>query len=286
MSGTYEQLLRALQPLGEYKTDGSQLKFNCPRCEKELGNPIDKYNLEISLNKNACHCWACGLKGGLSFIIEKYGYADFAKLFKKDKKDNYKSQVEEKTLILPPNCGTVYNYPEIYDYLKSRGLTFEIIKERGILYCYDGNFKNNIIYPSYNKNGELVAFVSQNFYTKKYKKHLSSKFVCFYENFINKNSIIIITEGILDGLIVPNSLILLGTEINDKILDFLTDTNVLLILDADVNESLIESKIKQLLSTCSSVQSLILTEVQNDLNYFYVKNSKLLKKKLLPFYSE
>jgi len=283
MKGTYDQLLRALTPLGEVKVCGSQLKFNCPRCENELKNPIDKFNLEINFQKNAGKCWACGLSGSLYSFISQYGYKDFAPLFKSENKVNYE-ETKEKKVSLPLELSNVCNFPEVNTYLKKRGLTSEFIKEREIKYCFDGYFKNNIVFPSYNTKGELVAIVMQNFYTKQYRKFLSSDFVCFYENFINKNSLIIMTEGVFDGGVIPNSLILLGTEINDKILDFLIDADVLLILDADVNKDLIEKKVNQLKSTCKSVQYLILTPEQDDVNFFFTKNPNLLKSKLLPYY--
>jgi hypothetical protein len=284
MKGNFEQLKRALTPLGEPKNKSGQLAYNCPRCEKELNNPKDKHNLEISFQKEVCHCWACGLASGLSYLIEKYGYKEFAYLFKNNSKKYNKEDVKEKTLFLPQYLSTVYNQKGVFDYLKSRGLTSKIIKEREIKYCYDGPYKGNIIFPSYNKEGALTAFVTQNFYTKKYKKHLSSNFICFYENFINKNSLIIMTEGIYDGLVAPNALILLGTEISSKILDFLIDADVLVILDADVNSELIDSKVKQLNSTCKSSQVLHLTEKQNDLNFFYTKKPKHFKRTLKEFY--
>jgi|ERR1035437_3431897 hypothetical protein len=290
--GTHEQMLRALKPLGDYQMKGGQLCFNCPRCEKELKNPINKYNLELgNKNKNSVqtgfiyHCWACGISGSLYTLIKQYGYVDFAPLFKSDKKANYE-EVQQKHISLPLELANVYNYTEVYNYLKKRGLTKEIIKEREIKYCYDGYFKNNIIFPSYNSDGRLTAVVIQNFTTKKYRKFLDTEFVCFYETFINKKSLIVITEGAFDGLVVPNSLILLGTEISDKILDFLTHTDVLLILDADVNKDLIDKKVTQLKSVCNSVQTMILTTEQDDVNYFYVKNTNFFKRKLSSYYKQ
>ena len=163
-------IIKALVPLGIPKSVGIQLKYNCPRCEDELGYAVDKYNLEVQTEKLMYHCWACGQHGNLNMLIRKYGYKEFADLFKKS--DEEKSLEEEEgssELILPKYLMNIFNHQPAIDYLiKERGLTKEKVRERNIKFCYSGDYKNCIIFPSYDIYGKLNAFVSHNLNTKKY----------------------------------------------------------------------------------------------------------------------
>ena len=76
--------------LGEPKsemTDSGQLQYNCPCCAEEAGVDSDgKYNLEVNLKIGKFNCWKCGqthsMKGGLSFLIKRYGNPIIAKQYK------------------------------------------------------------------------------------------------------------------------------------------------------------------------------------------------------------
>jgi len=286
MKGSLEQLRQALIPLGEYKTLGQQFKFNCPNCENVLGYEVNKFNLELNYQKDMFHCWACGQHGNIETLIKKYGYKEFASLFKREKDlQNTKEVSKNDHLELPKNLMNVSLAPDVLDYLvKERGISREVLKEREVKYCYDGPYKDCIIFPSYTKERKLNAFVSHNFITKKYKKRKIKDCSCFYESFIDTRSLVIITEGVYDALTVPNATPMLGIGLDDMNLDFLSETNVLLIVDNDVNDSIIESLVKKLETVCNSVKNHKLNNNFQDLNHYHVNDSVRLMKELDKYY--
>ena len=272
VKGTIEQLIEALQSLGELKKIREQLRFNCPHCEKELNYAINKFNLEVSYSKEAYKCWACGIHGSLERLIRLYGNKHYLDLFKSSHTTQEEPEDKNKVLCLPSHCISVFVLPPVLEYLLSRGLTKQIIKEREIVFCTKDYYRDCIIFPSYNSKNQLVAFVTHNFITKKYttrKQH--SEFVCFYEKFIDKRIKIILTEGIYDSLTSINSLPLLGTSINKQLLTFLSNTDVLLALDNDVEKIVLDTVIKELKTVCN-VEVFKYPKFYKDLNDFSIKN--------------
>jgi hypothetical protein len=286
MKGNINDLLKALKPLGNFKRIGNQLKFNCPRCENELGMPPNKYNLEINFLRNAFHCWSCNQHGNLYGIIKKYGYKEFLDLFRIENLNEIDFKKEErKEVEMPRYVKSALSIKEVTNYLFSRNITKEIINKRDIKYCYNGIYNNWIIFPSYNIKNELTSILYHDFKNKQYRNKRSSDYIVFYENFIDKNSLIIITEGVYDALVVPNAIPLLGNEVNKKMLDFLSGTRVLLILDADMNEKIVIKRIKELKSTCKEVLIHKLTGGIKDLNEFSISSNELLREQLKVYYS-
>ena len=76
------------QPRKENKTK-MQFAFDCPVCsaEKDMPQGDGKGNLEISLNKNAYHCWSCGnthnTHGSITKLIKKFGRKEHRDKLKK-----------------------------------------------------------------------------------------------------------------------------------------------------------------------------------------------------------
>jgi len=281
--GSIQQLIQALTPMGLPKYLGSQIKYNCPQCENELGMDPDKYNLEINFAKQAFKCWACGQHGSIYTLIKKYGHKEFLSLFKGTKNEIVEEKQSE-ILVLPANLVSIFSIKEAYDYLLSRGLTKEQIKERDIKYCYEGEYKNCIIFPSYDSEKKLNAFVSHNLSTKKYKKKKNKDFKCFYESFIDKRSLIIITEGVYDSLVIPNGLPLLGLEINEELLDFLSECNVLLIIDNDVDETVRNTLIEKIQAVCIIRNHSINTDYK-DLNEYHINDKENLREEIKIYYT-
>ena len=138
----------------------------CPKCESELGNALDKYNLEVNYNKNngVWHCWACNQHGSLFTLIRKYGSKAFLDLFKNLEYGLLKTEEkEELPLELPKYSINVLNIPAAANYLlNDRKIPKQKIKERNVKYCYNGEYKDCIIFPSYDIENKLNGFVSHN----------------------------------------------------------------------------------------------------------------------------
>ena len=72
-------------------------------------------------------------------------------------------------------------------YIKNRGITNKDIIKYNIGYCEDGEYRNRIIIPSYDSNGNLNYFVGRDFYDSKlkYKNPKVSKDIIGFDLFIN-----------------------------------------------------------------------------------------------------
>lgn len=286
MKGTLQELINALKPLGEHQIRGKQIKFNCKQCELD-GNPINKFNLEIEFteSKKRWHCWCCNESGSLYKLIEKYGYPEYLPLFKGERLET--SAVPElniKLFALPDNLISASRNAVAFSYLKSRNVTYEQIKHFQIKYCYDGPYKNHIIFPSYNAVGRLVCYVSHSLSTKQYKTHKHKDFICFWENQIDKNSQIIITEGIYDALSLPNAIPLLGLGISDVLIEWLTEQEVLVVLDSVVNKKTQTQIEKKLLTVTDKVRFCKIPKEYEDSNDIAIKANNELISLLQTFY--
>jgi DNA primase len=283
MKGTLNQLIRALKPLGEIKQNYNGLKVNCPVCEK-AGSSLNKFNLEVSYSKGIFHCWACHYKGSLWKLIKERGYKEYLDLFKLDI-DQETTSLTITTFELPQYIINISNNKEAFNYLIERGLTFNKIKERGIKYCYAGDMKEGIIFPSYNLEGELTSYVIHYFKRGKYSVRKKDNHIGFYDSFVDKRSPIILVEGIYDALVVPNAIPMLGTTISDTLLTFLTNTDIIYIPDSDVKQRrVIKSMIIRLNTVCKSISYVKILSLYKDVNDIYVKNKVILTNSLKQYY--
>lgn len=281
------KLILALTPLGPYKSFGNQLKYNCSICEAN-GAPTDKFNLEVNPSKGIMHCWACHYKGTIFKLIQEHGVGDMARLFKREKHEETEEVNEEKKVLdLPREIYNVLKHKEATDYLLSeRGLTKETLKQRNIKWCFGGRYKGSMIFPSYTEDGVLNYFVAHNLSTKKYLMCKGvSKNVCFYQSFVDKRSPVLITEGIYDALVVPNSLPCLGVELNEEMLTQLANCDVILAFDSFVSSKVPKIASKQLREMGAMVQIVQVPNEYDDINELAVTNKTLLKELLLPHYS-
>jgi DNA primase len=244
--------------LGEpqrYDETIGQVTYDCPVCSydiKSLSKGDGKGNLEISIEKNVYHCWACGEThdtiGHLGKLIDKYGSKNDKKIYKLIRPDKFeKKEREYKTLELPKEYKKFEDiHPlhlprkEALNYLKKRGITQEIIDKFQIGICIDGEYGGRIIVPSFNKKGDLNFFVSRSWNPKsrlKYKNPEAPKdFLIFNESLIDWKKDIYIVEGVFDSFFLENSIALLGKFINDNLWEKLYDKakkDIIICLDGD-----------------------------------------------------
>ena len=280
-----QQLLAALKPLGVCKERNGQIKINCPICEKS-GSAIDKYNLEVKASSvgGFFHCWACNYKGTLYKLVKEYGFKEYLHLF--DTRPAYEKGEGKEAVIfeLPHHIYNVLNHKESTEYLLSRGLTKEKIREREIKYCYSGVSKGTIIFPSYSSTGELKAFVIHQPKLKKYYVNKKENFVCFYESFIDKRVPIILTEGVFDSLVIPNAIPILGTTVFENLLIFLSYTEVIYAPDGDLLKKIKKETFKKLQSVCEKTHFLSLPPKCKDINEAFIKDKVVLIDSLRQFY--
>lgn len=287
------------EPKNIYK-GGIQYNFNCPNCAKKhnLGIPDGKYNLEINIantNKNyntsmVYKCWKCGISGKLKNLLKYHAKKNDYNLFLDIEDDLYIPSEHEENInpelpdefvsfrdinLKKPKSGKAYDYV-----LKERCIRENIIKKFNVGVCFDGEYKNKIIIPSYDKDGKLNYFISRSFNEKDYIKHKAPKIpksnFIGNEYFVNFNSTVYIVEGAFDMLSLPiNTVPLYGKYMFSNLIHKLYkfNPNVIIWLDPDAfkENNFKQANLKVPKSTKEIYKSLLYHGITN---VKYVHNTK------------
>ena len=134
-----------------------------------------------------------------------------------------------------------------HKYLHSRGITKADILKWKIGYCFGGEYRNRIIIPSFNDDGDVSYFMARSYNgdSYKYKNPRTSKNIVFNELYIDWNEDLTIVEGIFDAITAGNSVPILGSTLrsdSDLIRKIVyNDTPVYIALDPDARKK--ENKI-------------------------------------------
>ena len=239
--------------LGRFRDQGSEKLFYCPECDHH------KRKLSINLDRGAFKCWICNYRGkSIRRLVRKHGtysqlkdwdevygrpdIANFDFLFA-EKKEEPKVQIQ-----MPNNFRSLLRKDlkfvdrEPFNYLAKRGLTKEDIIKWKIGYCNSGDFKNRIIIPSFNDDGDLNYFIARNYRGDyyKYKNPKVNKDVVFNELFIDWDKDLTIVEGVFDAINAGNAVPILGSSLHSgsnllrKIVR--NDTPCYIALDADASK--------------------------------------------------
>ena len=222
-------LVNSVLGVGKQTSKGNQA-YHCPFCNHH------KPKLEINFTENKeginpWNCWVCNTKGKKLYYLFKKLKATPEKFQELGKltKTNIKVDdiiVEEK-IELPKEFKSIINNNDIiakkaYKYLKERNVTNEDIIKYNIGYCAFGKYKNMVIIPSYDENGELNYFISRSFEKDafiKYRNPDCSRDIIAFELFINWSSPLILCEGAFDALAIKrNAIPLLGKNLQKTLL--------------------------------------------------------------------
>jgi len=235
-----------------YESKG-QISFDCPVCarEKGLDKGDGKGNLEINYFRHVYKCWACadtdGTQGPLGKLFDQFGTKKQKKVYNLIKPEEQK-QLDKKIpkLRLPEGFMTFAEsnsrfipHIEAMRYLKSRGITDEIIEKYKIGYTVQGNFAYRIIVPSFNGNGELNYFIARAWTPRKmkYKNPTAEKDkIIFNEHLIDWEKDIFLVEGVFDGFFLENSIPMLGKKISSLLFETLYNkakSNITICTDGD-----------------------------------------------------
>ena len=134
------------------------------------------------------------------------------------------SKVIEETVELPEDFISLANknLPMssrfALKYLQDRAITKEDILMWKIGYCNKGEYKDRIVIPSFNNDGNVNYFIARS-YTNSFPKYMNpkvSKDIVFNELFIDWNKDIVLVEGIFDAMKAENAIPLLGSTLNEK----------------------------------------------------------------------
>lgn len=228
----------------------SQLQFNCPVCrENNMGVETNSYHLEVNLIKSKYLCWKCqteGTYGRIGKLIKQYGGVERLNEYKaalKEIKETRLFQLDlstgEKIIIEDVDdedkvkfVDHVYEFDfkdnnEIektaLNYLLLRGFSKEQITKYNLKYttgdCFNKLWNYRIIIPSYDKHNTLNYYTGRDYSGTSKMKYLNCedferKEIIFNEKFLEWNGDIVLIEGPLDHLSVPNSAPIMGKSLN------------------------------------------------------------------------
>mgnify|MGYP003639351452 CR=1 FL=1 len=245
--------------IGNYADKGDELLFACPACNHH------KRKFSVNLDKGFYKCWICDYRGrNIRRVVRRFGsftqlqkwdeitdrsdLERFADLFMESERveDAEKLELPEEFISL---CTEQIPATGMYAlrYLQKRGVTRADILKWKIGYCFSGEYRNRIIIPSFDKEGDISYFIARSYSgdSYKYKNPRVSKNIAFNELFVDWNSDLTIVEGAFDALVAGNSVPILGSTLrtNSKLVREIVrnDTPIYIALDPDAREK--ENKI-------------------------------------------
>ena len=242
------------ETLGNYIDKGSELLFMCPACGHH------KRKFSVNLDKSVYKCWVCDYRGrNIRRVIRSYGSYNqlqkwdaisqrsdiekFAELFMETERAEDKSKMElpeEFTSLCSEKAPATGTYA--LRYLQKRGVTKDDILKWKIGYCFSGEYRNRIIIPSFDEDGDCSYFIARSYTgdSYKYKNPRASKDIVFNDLFIDWNKDLVLVEGVFDALVAGNAVPILGStlrkgsELLRKIVR--NDTPIYIALDPDAEE--------------------------------------------------
>tara|TARA_Y100000592_G_scaffold101181_1_gene186484 strand:- start:15618 stop:16550 length:933 start_codon:yes stop_codon:yes gene_type:complete len=216
--------------LGRPFNNGTENLFTCPYCRHH------KKKLSINVEKNVWKCWICNKSGRNVFsLVKKFGtrdnintwqkFTNFVEINRFEDIFFAKQEEEVKQIIALPEefrSLTSNKLPltakQPLNYLRKRGITRDVILKWKLGYCLEGEYKNRIIVPSFDEEGELNYFIARTFADDyiKYKNPPVSKDIIFNELAIDWDEDITLVEGVFDCFKSQNSIPLLGSSLNEN----------------------------------------------------------------------
>ena len=212
--------------LGHYYENKDEFLFKCPFCDHH------KKKLSANIKLNVFKCWVCNSKGGLNYLVRRFGSQDdkyqwslLTQTIDMSTPDSFFKIEEEEppTVDLPKEFVCLGNNSQSYfskeplRYLESRGLSKEDIIYYKIGYCNKGKYKNRVVFPSFSDSGDCNYFIARSYKNDwfKYKNPpIASSKIIFNELLIDWKSPIVLVEGAFDAIKARNSIPVLGSTLN------------------------------------------------------------------------
>ena len=240
--------------MGSCYHSGDEILFNCPKCKHH------KKKLSVNLEKNVFKCWICEYRGNnVRRLIRRFGsftqqqewakidntveIASFEDIFSTEQEPEMNV---EQTISLPEEFKTLCSKnlslasKPILRFLYERGVSNEEIVKWKIGYCPSGEYKERVVIPSFNEDGEVNYFVARTYGNDwmKYKNPPASRDIIFNELYVDFDNDLVIVEGVFDAIVAGNAVPILGSSLKEdsKLLKKVVehDTPVYIALDPDV----------------------------------------------------
>tara|TARA_R110000824_G_scaffold67142_1_gene173868 strand:- start:1639 stop:2577 length:939 start_codon:yes stop_codon:yes gene_type:complete len=249
----YEKKLKILREiLGNSRQVGAEHLFRCPFCKHH------KPKMSINLDRGA-KCWICNWSSvKVSKLVSALGNFEQKRVWSTFEQtveiNDFSSQLfgppdtaaEKQSIFLPRGYKPLFNKKKDHysrfplNYLKGRGIFRTDILYWKIGYCTDGDYKDRIIIPSFDLDGDVNYFIARSFGDDwmKYKNPPTQKDIVFNELMIDWEKPITLVEGVFDAITAgKNSIPLLGSTLREssKLFQAIIDNNpvIYIALDAD-----------------------------------------------------
>jgi len=242
---------------GKLSSQGSDIAVACPKCDDSK-----KKKLAISLMSNQFHCWICGFSGRNIGKTIRSSNIDINSVFgiieDESEEEEYIMDFPKDFQVLSKYYGKRFIDPKVkrlVNYLANRGISQAICEKYGIGYSKEYKFRNRVIIPSFDGDGEINYYTARTIEKENIFKYVNSKVprkdLIFNEIHADFSRQITIVEGPFDSILGPdNSLSLLGSTMNESYVLFQkiirNNTPIRLILDKDARKK--QQKIANLLS--------------------------------------
>jgi len=149
-----------------YHENTKELEVFCPFCSHH------KRKLSINVATQRWQCWVCGKNGKkLLYVVKAAGTpSDVREYLEKYKPKSLKTSIKAEdsfSIELPKefvplvNCKNSFFGKKIYQYLRLRGISDKDILRYKIGTAMSGDYMGRIIFPSYDKDGNLNIFTSR-----------------------------------------------------------------------------------------------------------------------------
>ncbi len=213
--------------LGQYYASNDEYLFSCPKCQHY------KRKLSVNLSKNAFKCWICDYRGSnvSKLITDPVLRSRWLSITNSIDINRFDDLFEDQEIItshfsleMPEYFNSLTSKSissvgqKAKNYLLSRGVSEQQIVFYKMGFCFHGDFKNRVIVPSFDENGELNYFIARSFNGDylKYKNPKCSKDLIFNELLVDWNEPIVLVEGFFDSMKYENSVPILGSTLGTR----------------------------------------------------------------------
>ena len=236
-----EQLVLGLleSVLGKGKPDKNKRDhaFHCPICNHK------KPKLIVNIFTGQYNCWTChpATKGKTPVSlfkklgVEKERMIEMKGYFKGDRTKIEDSETTRvflpKEFISMTENDKSLEYRRATVYLKNRGINEADVRKDNIGYCKEGRYRNRVIVPSYDKNGQVNYFIARSFEKEPYQKYdapsVNKTEIIGLEYHINWTVPVILCEGVFDAIAIKRNVVpLFGKSITKALMLKLVESQV------------------------------------------------------------
>ena len=236
-----EQLVLGLleSVLGKGKPDKNKRDhaFHCPICNHK------KPKLIVNIFTGQYNCWTChpATKGKTPVSlfkklgVEKERMIEMKGYFKGDRTKIEDTELTRvflpKEFISMTENDKSLEYRRATVYLKNRGINESDVRKYNIGYCKEGRYRNRVIVPSYDKNGQVNYFIARSFEKEPYQKYdapsVNKTEIIGLEYHINWTVPVILCEGVFDAIAIKRNVVpLFGKSITKALMLKLVESQV------------------------------------------------------------